>query len=294
MTGWWVIVNPSAGRGRDLTGQVEAALQQRGIPFETRTSASANAISGLIREGRGEGYRQFGAVGGDGTANLVLNGLLADPWTEPPTLGILPAGSGSDFVRTFAIPNDLDGGADHLVGGERYPVDVGLMTGSFGERYFLNAANAGLAARTVVDAGHLPDWMGSRRYLAGFWTALARTKPAPVEVESDGRTISTVAWNVVVANGQFFGGGMNVAPRAATMDGLFDVQVFSGPRRVAPVVIRRVVRGTHLTHRAVRRTTGGSISVGVPDDWMIEADGEIFGTGSVAAKIVPGVVNFKI
>jgi len=294
MTGWWVIVNPSAGRGRDLTRQVDAALRQRGCSFETRTSASPEAIPGLIREGRAEGYHQFGAAGGDGTVNLVLNGLLAEPWSEPPTLGILPAGSGSDFVRTFAIPNDLDGGADHFVGGQQYPVDVGLLRGSFGERYFLNAANAGIAARTVVDAGHLPNWMGSRRYLAGFWTALARTKPAPVEVDSDGRTISTVAWNVVIANGQFFGGGMNVAPRAATMDGLFDVQVFSGPRRIAPVVIRRVVRGTHLTHPAVRRTTGGRVTVNIPESWMVEADGEIFGTGSFTATVLQGMVNFKI
>lgn len=294
MTAWWVIVNPSAGRGRDLTGQVEDALRRRGIAFETRTSASPEAIPGLISEGRSAGFDQFGTVGGDGTANLVLNGLLAESWAQPPTLGILPAGSGSDFVRTFAIPNDLEGGADHFVGDDRYPVDVGLLHGSFGDRYFLNAANAGIAARTVVDAGHLPDWMGSRRYLAGFWTALARTRPDAVDVDSDGRTISTIAWNVVVANGQFFGGGMNVAPRAAAMDGLFDVQVFAGPRRMAPVVIRRVVRGTHLTHPAVRRTTGASVTVDVPDSWMIEADGEIIGSGSFTAKVIQGKLNFKI
>ena len=294
MTDWWVIVNPSAGRGRDLTSQVEAALSQRGITFETRTSEAPDAIPGLIGDGRTAGFHRFAAVGGDGTANLVLNGLHGESWEQPPTLGILPAGSGSDFVRTFAIPNDLEGGADHLVGEEFYPVDVGLLEGSFGARYFLNAANAGIAARTVVDAGRLPDWMGSKRYLAGFWTALARTRPDSVKVASDGRTISTVAWNVVVANGQFFGGGMNVAPRAATMDGLFDVQVFSGPRRIAPVVIRRVVRGTHLTHPAVRRTTGEWVTVDVPDSWLIEADGEIFGSGSFTARVIQGLLSFKI
>ena len=294
MTRWWVIVNPSAGRGRDLTGRVEAALDERGIASEIWRSSSPEAVAGLIEGGRGAGYDRFAAVGGDGTANLVLNGLLARPWATPPTLAILPAGSGSDFVRTFAIPNQLEGAADHLSSDDRYPIDVGLLSGSFGDRYFLNAANAGIAARTVVEAGHLPDWMGSRRYLVGFWTALARTRPDVVKVDSDGRTISTTAWNVVIANGQFFGGGMNVAPRAAAADGLFDVQVFSGPRRMAPAVIRRVVRGTHLTHPAVRRTTGGSVTVEVPDSWMIEADGEIIGTGSFSARVVQGKLNFKI
>ena len=87
---------------------------------------------------------------------------------------------------------------------------------------------------------------------------------------------------------------MNVAPRAAAGDGLFDVQVYSGPRRIAPAVIRRVVRGTHLTHTAVRRTTGRSVDVDIPHDWLVEADGEIVGTGRFSAEIFEGLLNFKI
>lgn len=294
MSIWWVVVNPAAGRGRDLTRRVEAALETRGIDCEIRTSETAEAIAGIVQEGRDLGYRSFGAVGGDGTVNLVLNELIRHDWPVPPTLGILPAGSGSDFVRTFAIPNQLEAAADHFVDDDRDPVDVGRLSGSFGEHYFLNAANAGIGARTVLEASRLPDRLGSRRYLAGFWLALARTRPDNIRVDSDGRTIRTVGWNVVIANGQFFGGGMNVAPRAATADGRFDVQVFSGPRRIAPIVIRRVVRGTHLTHSAVRRTTGNRIAVDVPPEWLIEADGEVIGIGPFSAEVHQGLLNFKI
>ena len=294
MTRWWVTVNPAAGRGRDLTRRVESALDVRAVDYELRTSETAEAVGGIIAQGRDLGYDSFLAVGGDGTANLVLNQLLKNAWAEPPTFGILPAGSGSDFVRTFAIPNELEAAADHLLDEDRYPVDVGLLMGLFGRRYFLNAVNAGIGARTVVEAGKFPDWMGSRRYLAGFWSALARTAPDDIRVECDKRTIAAVGWNVVIANGQFFGGGMNVAPRAAAGDGLFDVQVYSGPRRLAPAVIRRVVRGTHLTHTAVRRTTGRSVDVEIPHDWLVEADGEIVGKGPFSAEIVEGSLNFKI
>jgi YegS/Rv2252/BmrU family lipid kinase len=289
-----VIVNPAAGRGRDLTLQVESVLRERRIDHEVRTSETAEAIGRIVAEGRDLGYEAFLSVGGDGTANLVLNQLLADEWSRPPTLGILPAGSGSDFVRTFAIPNRLEAAADHLLGDDVYPIDVGLLKGVFGRRYFLNAANAGIGARTVVEAGRFPDWMGSRRYLAGFWSALARTAPDEIRVDCGTRTIATTGWNVVIANGQFFGGGMNVAPRAAAGDGLFDVQVFSGPRRLAPAVIRRVVRGTHLTHTAVRRTTGRSVHVEIAHDWLIEADGEIVGSGSFSAEALGGLLSFKI
>lgn len=294
MSRWWVIVNPAAGKGRDLTRQVESALDVRSIDYEVRTSETAEAVAGIVAEGRGLEYEAFLAVGGDGTANLVLNQLLADEWPQPPTLGILPAGSGSDFVRTFAIPNEFGAAADHLLNEDRYPVDVGRLSGLFGRSYFLNAANAGIGARTVVEAGRFPDWMGPRRYLAGFWSALARTTPEEIRVHCDARTIETVGWNVVIANGQFFGGGMNVAPRAAAGDGLFDVQVFSGPRRLAPVVIRRVVRGTHLTHPAVRRTTGRLVDVEIPDGWLVEADGEVVGSGPFSAEVLEGLLNFKI
>jgi YegS/Rv2252/BmrU family lipid kinase len=291
---WWVVVNPSAGKGRDLTRHVESALDARSINYEIRTSEDADSIGGIIAEGRSLGYGAFLAVGGDGTANLIVNQLLDTAWRQSPTLGILPAGSGSDFVRTFAIPNELEAAADHLLDDLRYPVDVGCLSGSFGRRYFLNAANAGIGARTVVEAERLPDWMGSRRYLAGFWSALARTAPGDINVDCDNRTITTTGWNVVIANGQFFGGGMNVAPRAAAGDGLFDVQVYSGPRRIAPVVIRRVVRGTHLTHTAVRRTTGRSVAVEIPDAWLVEADGEIVGEGPFRAEVLTGRLDFKI
>lgn len=294
MSRWWVIVNPSAGRGRDLTLRVESALHSRAVEYEMRTSESATAVEGIVQEGRDLGYDAFLSVGGDGTANLVLNQLLKVEWAEPPTLGILPAGSGSDFVRTFAIPSELEAAADHLLDEERYPIDVGCLNGFFGRRYFLNVANAGIAARTVVEAGRFPDWMGPRRYLLGFWTALARTTPDEIRVDCDARTITTVGWNVVIANGQFFGGGMNVAPRAAVGDGLFDVQVFSGPRTVAPVVIRRVIRGTHLTHTAVRRTTGRGVDVEIPHGWLVEADGEIVGSGPFSAEVLGGLLNFKI
>jgi YegS/Rv2252/BmrU family lipid kinase len=294
MSKWWVIINPAAGRDGDLSERVAVALATRGVDHEIRLSTSPDAVSEIVEEGRDEGYDAYASVGGDGTANLVLNGLLALDWASPPILGILPAGSGSDFVRSFAIPDRLESAANHLIDDSRHLVDVGLLEGSFGRRYFLNAVNAGLGARTVVEAGRMPSRLGSRRYLAGFWTALAKTEPRDVRVECGSSTIAETAWNVVIANGQYFGGGMNVAPLAETGDGEFDVQVFAGPRREAPLVIRRVVRGTHLSHRGVYRTTGSGVVVDVPETWLIEADGEILGTGSFTAEILQGRVFFKI
>lgn len=289
-----MVVNPAAGRGRDLAGRTAAAMEHNGLDYEVRVPATASATDAVVTEGFANGYTRFVAVGGDGTAHVVLNAMMSHAWETPPTLGILPAGSGGDFIRTFALPRTIEDAASHLVDDQVYPTDVGVIEGTFGSRHFLNAANVGVGARSVAVAGRFPSSLGSLRYAAGFWIALARFPPAHVRVVVDERTLEGDAITVVVANGQFFGGGMNVAPRATVQDGVFDVQVFSGPRRLAPSVMPRVMRGSHLTHRAVRRTKGAAIEITVPPDWPVEADGEILGKGPVAISVLPGALQFKI
>jgi diacylglycerol kinase (ATP) len=294
VSGWWVVVNPTAGRGRDLPGRTAAALQHNGVEFEVRVPVTVSAVEAVVAEGVANGFTNFAAVGGDGTAHVVVNALMGHSWEEPPTLGMLPAGSGGDFIRTFALPRNIEDAASHLVDEQRYPTDVGRIEGSFGSSYFLNAVNAGVGARSAAVAAKLPSVLGAARYAAGFWIALAGFRPAPVRVIVDGRALDGDLITIVVANGQFFGGGMNVAPRATVQDGVFDVQLFSGPRRLAPAVMPRVMRGTHLTHSAVRRTKGASIQIECPSEWPIEADGELLGAGPVAISVLPQALEFKI
>lgn len=294
MSGWWVAVNPAAGRGADLAGRAASALAAHDIEHQLVVSPSPDAVDGLISLGIERGYTNFAAVGGDGMANLVLNGLMAHEWPSPPTLGILPAGSGSDFVRTFALPDSVEAAAVHFVDEQRYPADIGLIEGAFGSRYFLNAANAGVAAHAAGIANRLPDRLGAGRYAIAFWMALPAFPPAKVSVTVDGREMGGDLMNVVIANGQFFGGGLNVAPRSTVQDGVFDVQLFSGPRSNAPLVMARIARGTHLTHRAVRRTKGSAIAVDCPESWPIEADGERLGAGPVTVEVLPQEIHFKI
>ena len=236
----------------------------------------------------------FAVVGGDGTAHLALNGLMAHAWANPPTLALLPSGSGSDFIRTFGLPRKLDEMAQRLATEDRYRCDVGVLEGSFGSRYVLNVADAGVAAASVTMSNRLPRFIGSARYAIGFWLTLARFPARTVRLTAGKRSYEGPAINIVFANGQFFGGGMNVAPRAMLVDGEWDIQVFIGPRRHAFSVMPRVIRGTHLKHRAVRRFSAAEFALECRDDWPIEADGELLGTGPITGRIVPGAIDFKI
>ncbi len=292
---WWVIVNPSAGRPEELRERAAAALTSLGIDFVLHVSQSPNHVAELVTAGRAAGINSFAGVGGDGTAHLILNGLMEHSWPRPPRMAVLPAGSGSDFIRTFALPRSIEGAAEHLLTDDWYPTDVLRLEGGFGTRYALNAVEAGVGAAAVTTAAKMPRWVGAKRYSIAFWLALPRFRPEAITAKVDGdKEISGQAIAVIVANGQFFGGGMNIAPRASVADGVFDVQVFAGPRRKALTVMPRVVRGMHLRHKNVRRLTGKTLELLVPEGWPIEADGELLGTGPLSVSVLPAAIEFKI
>jgi YegS/Rv2252/BmrU family lipid kinase len=291
---WCVVVNPWSGRTNEVESRARRALLAAAVEHRIHVSRTAGDVAEVVAAERRRGATNFAAVGGDGTAHLVLNAILAEPWPAPPTLAILPAGSGSDFIRTFGLPRTVEAMAPRLATPDRYRCDVGVIEGGFGRRYFLNVADAGVAAASVRMSNRLPRFVGGARYAAGFWLTLARFPAAGIRIEAAGRTYEGPAINVVVANGQFFGGGMNVAPRATLVDGLLDVQVFVGPRRHAFSVMPRVVRGLHLSHRGVRRFSAPEFTLECPAGWPIEADGELLGRGPVRGEVLRGGIEFKI
>lgn len=292
---WWIVLNPAAGVATELESRVSEALGTLGVEFEIRRSRSPEHVAEIVAQGHEAGVRRFAGVGGDGTAHLILNGLMQHEWSRPPGLGLLPAGSGSDFIRTFALPRTLEGAAEHLATPDWYTCDVLVVDGEFGRRYALNVVEAGVGAAAVGTAERMPRWVGARRYAIAFWLTLPRFRPGDIlAVVDGGKRIEGPAIAIVVANGQFFGGGMNVAPRASVVDGIFDLQVFRGPRRKALTVMPRVIRGMHLTHKNVRRLTGGTVEIEVPSAWPIEADGEVLGSGSISISVLPAAIEFKI
>jgi diacylglycerol kinase (ATP) len=293
---WQFIVNPRAGRGGSAITAIRAGAEARDLEARFHESTSLEDLRAVVASAVEDGIVRFVAVGGDGTAHHVVDAALSVPDTPARMmLAVVPSGSGSDFVRTFGRGSEtLDAGLDRLVDPQTYAIDIGLITGSFGVRHFINAANAGIAAASANMAGRLPSILGASRYGAAFWLTLGRFPGAHVEVRASRHRYSGDAINVVVANGQFFGGGMNVAPRASMVDGILDIQVFAGPRRNAFVVMPRLLVGSHLTHPAVRRYVGSEVSITCPDTWPIEADGELLGSGPVTISVLPGAIDLVI
>lgn len=291
---WHVIIEGRTGRRGGLERRVEEAFEGAAVSANIHSAESADDVRALVGAGRMAGATNFAAVGGDDTAHLVLNALLEDPWPHPPTLAILPAGTGSDFIRTFGLPDRLEDMVPHLGTADRYRCDIAVIEGTFGTRCFLNVADAGVVGASVKMSNRLHRRLGTPRFAAWFWLALARFPAAEIRLEAGGRTYEGPAFNVVMANGQYFGGGINIAPRATLIDGKFDLQVFVGPRRRAFSIMPKMARGLHLGLPGVRRFSAPDFLLECPSQWPIEADGEMIGSGPIQGRMLPGAIYFKI
>jgi len=290
---WYVMVNPAAGRGTDLVERTHRALALHGTTGTVVASDSPEHVVELIGEAVADGRRRFVAVGGDGTVNLVVNALLVHDWTRPPTLGILPAGTGCDFVRVFGISQDMEQAARHLAGEETYRSDAAVLEGEWGRRYFINIAQAGIGAASATTADRIAFLRGLR-YQTAFWLTLPGFRRTDVTLRVGKREYRGDAISVILANGQFFGNGMNVAPKATVVSGVIDAQVISARKRQAPLLMRKAARGLHLGHREVHRLRGREFLLETKDPWPVEADGEYLGLTPLSGRVLPGALDIKI
>lgn len=294
MTPWLVLVNPHAGRGRSAMADTVAALRSHSVPADVLEVDGLGALGDAVRDAAGADQRRLVAVGGDGTVNAVLNEIMAHGWNSAPLLGILPAGTGCDLLRTFGIGPDLDRAAARLVEGTPYPVDVGLAMGEWGRRYFLNVASAGATAAAAGTAQRIPARLGSFRYVAAVAASLPSWRPIDARVEAGRRKFSGLALTVVAANAQFFGGGFNIAPRASMVDGLLDIQVISSRRREVAALMRKARGGDHLADPGVRRFVAPEARIEADPPWPVEVDGEPIGRTPLLVRLRAGSLRLMI
>lgn len=294
MTPWLVLVNPHAGRGRSAKDDTLAALRSLSVPADVMEVDGTAALRDAVRDAARAGRRRLVAVGGDGTVNAVLNEIMAHPWKAAPLLGILPAGTGCDLLRTFGIGSDLDRAATRLVEGAPYPVDVGLAMGEWGRRYFLNVASAGATASAARTAQRIPGRFGAFRYVAAVAASLPSWRRIDARVQAGRREFSGPALAVVAANAQFFGGGFNIAPRASMVDGLLDVQIITSRRREVAALMRKARGGDHLADPGVRRFVAPEARIETDLPWPVEVDGEPIGRTPLLVRLQAGCLRLMI
>jgi diacylglycerol kinase (ATP) len=300
-----VIVNAHAGRRRvgEEVPELERTLRSRDLPYRLLFTRGAGDATRMTREALEAGGRFVVAVGGDGTVHEVVNGMFDDqdkPLVPDAVLGVVAAGSGSDFVRTFGLPGDATRACHHLVGDNTYPLDVGKITfttesGGREARYFVNIAEVGLFAAVARRAAGMSARLGRSKYFFGFWRTLPGFKLAGVRVQAGRRSYEGPAFAVLIGNGQYNGGGMKTSPRSYPGDGVFDVLVFKGPKSDAFTMIPKVYRGEHVPHDHIEELrVKQELVVEADRPLPLEADGEVLGTTPITVEVLAQPVMMKL
>jgi diacylglycerol kinase (ATP) len=292
-----LIANPRAGRGKvaDALPRVERVLRRQGLGYRIVRTTHPGHAAEAAREALENGERFLVAVGGDGTVHEVVNGMIDDGRPCDAVLGVVAAGSGSDFVRSFGLPGDAEQAAGRLAGDGVRAVDVGTVTCVGAKsRCFVNIAQAGLGGEVVARSAGLSRYLGGARYAAAFWLTMPGFRPAAVRIDGDGHAYAWRAFNVVVANCRFYGGGMQISPNSDPGDCLLDVLVMTGPKSGSFTTLPKVYRGTHLPHRHIAELRAGRLRVDADAPFPVEADGELLGTTPASFGIIPAGLRLKV
>ncbi|MGQ9561551.1 MAG: diacylglycerol/lipid kinase family protein [Candidatus Oleimicrobiaceae bacterium] len=291
-----VIVNPMAANGKagrlwpafaEMLGQVLEG------DFEVHFTQWAGHAVDLAREAAAQGCELVVAAGGDGTVNEVVNGL-ADvlPQTK---LAIVSLGTGKDLAKTLGIPTDPQQAVQVLTNGAVRRIDLGRASfvdrgGRQVQRLFVNVGDVGFSGAVVQRVNRSSKaWGGFLSYLGGLVTTLLTYSNKLVHITIDGGLDEIAVVNaVVVANGQYFGGGMWVAPMAQIDDGLFEVAVIGDVGKLEVIGnVPKLYRGTLASHPKVRYFRGKKVTVTSGDDVLLDLDGEQPGRAPVRFEVLP-------
>ena len=295
-----LIVDAAGGGGRvgEELPEVERILASRGLGYRIERIGEPGEATMVARETLAAGQRFLVAVGGDGVVHAVVNGMLEDdrPVVPDPVLGVVSAGATNDFMRTFALPGDASA-AIHLAGETVYPLDVGKVAyvdpqGRSAFRYFVNIAEAGLGADVVLRARRRRA--GRLGHFLGFWGAVTRAKRARVTVQAARKSYEGEAYNVIVGNGRYSGGGLAASPRSFPGDGVLDVLVMRGPKSDAFTMLPQIYRGEQVPSPHIVELRGKDVRIQGDRPLPLAVDGEPIGSTPAAFRAIPGAILFKI
>ena len=300
-----VIVNPAAGAGRvgRQWQRTAVTLREAGLDFEERFTTAPHHATDLAREAVKAGKQAVVALGGDGTLNEVANGFFEAGEVIPTAcaLGLIPYGTGGDTRRTFAIPIDIASAARVIRAGNTRTIDAGRVWIGGRMLHFINIAEAGLGADVSDRVNRAPKMLGGKASFAiGTFAGLAGWKHKQMSVIVDGQPPrDLLAQAVTIANCEYYGGGMRVAPMAVPDDGLFDVIITGALGKLEGLQgFSKIYAGTHFEDPKLRlkleHLRGRRVEVSSTDSVLVQLEGEVVGRLPATFEIMPRALRLLV
>ena len=285
-----VILNPITGRGQGarLLPKVEAELRRHGIKYELCITSGPGHALQIAREVVPAEFDCVIAVGGDGTVNEVVNGLIAaaqasNRWQNGDpvgTLGVIPIGSGNDFAFALGLrAHDIAYACKRIAIGQPRLVDVAHVVDDRPvELYFCNNMGSGFDAAVNIEAHKLKRVRGFLLYFVALIRTIFLYYRAPwTEITAGEDQLRMPILMASIANGPRTGGGFLMAPKAQVDDGVLDLCVAGQVSRLGILrLIPHFLRGTHEGQRPIQMLRANHIVIETKEGLPVHVDGEVF------------------
>jgi YegS/Rv2252/BmrU family lipid kinase len=291
-----IILNPVAGRG--YAGKqrpvLEKALRQQGIAFDLMPTSLARGVSQQVRQALAQGYRRVVAVGGDGTIHEVASAILqhTEEGSHSVTLGIVPIGTGSDFIKSLEgfQPNDIPGSVARLARGHTRRIDAGRVQVTTAAQkvthFFVNNLALGIDALVAAETNNVRYVRGLAAYMVGAMRALLAYTAQPMSVRFDNTEMQQPFLLATVTIGRCQGGGFWLTPDALLDDGLFDLCLVDNLRPDQIVrYLPRAMQGTHTRLPRVHMARASRVEVVYSTPALIVTDGEVIATDAQRLEV---------
>lgn len=286
----YFIVNPVSGNGKTLKiiPKIIDYLSKNQIKYEiVHTEYKNHAVEIAKQSKKNNNIKMIVAVGGDGTLHEIVNGLYP---SEIP-LGYIPAGTGNDFAREMDIPRDPIQALKRVLKMQTKKIDLGKIN----DHYFINVTSMGFDGEVAKTANQskLKHIFGRLVYIYGIIKVLLTFRPKEITLVVDDKVIFYKnVWLIAIANNRFYGGGMEICPKAVNDDGEFDICVIKDLShfqflRLFPTIFS----GKHINLPYVDTIRVKRIEVKTNEELTIQSDGEILGNISLRLKIIKQGLN---
>jgi YegS/Rv2252/BmrU family lipid kinase len=241
-----------------------------------------------------ENYDYIMSVGGDGTVNEIINGmLLADRKELKTKLIIYPLGTGSDLSRTLNLPTNIEDFID-LVKQEKSR-SIKVVEADFfnyqqqkKKRYFINIADCGMGAEVAKKLNESRKTIdGSLSYLVKIFQTLFNYQNKEIKVEADDKLFyQGKIRSVIIAHGNYFGGGIKIAPEADLFSDKLNLVLLKDLSKLGIILnLIKAYKGKHLSHSLVESSQVEKVKITSQERVELELDGESLGICDASFKI---------
>ena len=295
---WFLIVNPNAGNTnfKKTWEKIQYLLKFKNIHFSYAFTEYTKHEVILTKEVIKKGYRNIISVGGDGTLHHIVNGIMMQKYikTSKIKLGIIPIGTGNDWIKTYNIPNSIEKSIEIIKKNTTILQDIGCITLLNGKKeYFNNLAGIGYDGYVVKNLKYLKKVGSIAFLLSGLYSLLSyRKKKYSITIGDE--TLKEECLMIIFGICKYSGGGLRVTKYPNPTDGLLDITIvkkFSFFNLLFN--LPKLYNGNIVHHKKVDNYKVKELNI-INDNSIIEADGEEIGNGSLNVTILQNAVQFVI